>query len=279
MAMNTDSSNHRLVSLLAVFAVAAVCVLLGLWQLDRAQQKRQIVKRQQAQRDAPVVVLNDAKGAQQLPSDVSRLEFSAVQVSGSWLKSREILLDNRVHVGRNGCHILTPLRITGTDTIVLVNRGWIGWGLDRSILPETTAQTGSISVTGRIALVPEVAFTFDTASSDDAEGDWPSLWQNLDLDRYAALLEREASPLKLLQFIIKMDANPQQAGAQSAQPDSQGNFSADPTDDGYIREWFEPTDLWIQRHIAYAVQWFGLAITVLGLYWYRRKRSARRRQS
>ncbi len=262
MANLHDRSSKEIVGLTGVAVVALVCSLLGLWQLDRAEQKRQIMQRQQAQRDAPPVVLRGDLPAPEL--DAERLEYAAVELTGNWLKHREILLDNRVHSGRNGCHVLTPLKITGSNQVVLVNRGWVGWGPDRAVLPKTTARTEELTVIGRIALISDAAFTLAKETQDASDGRWPVLWQNLDLSRYESLLGREAPPLELLPFVVKMDANP--VGV-----DGDGKV-ADPDDDGYVRDWFEPTDLWIARHTAYAVQWFGLGLTAVGLYWYRRRK-------
>lgn len=244
-----------------------MCGLLGFWQLDRAEQKREIAETQSLRRDAAALKLTspqDISELDRLLDDPREVQFVAAELNGEWLESYEFLLDNRVHTGRAGCHVLTPLRISGTDAVVLVNRGWVGWGDDRSMLPVTSASDETVTVKGRIHLPAENQFTLEKEPQDSGGDVWPRLWQNLDLDRYAQLLVRvvdeQQAPLHLLPFVVRMDP-----AANGADQDS--------VDDGYLRDWFEPTDLWIQRHTAYAVQWFGLGIIAPGLYWYRRRRS------
>lgn len=41
-----------------------------------------------------------------------------------------------MQAGRAGYHVIAPLRMEGSDAVVLVNRGWIELGSDRNVLPE-----------------------------------------------------------------------------------------------------------------------------------------------
>lgn len=98
---------------------AALFVSLGLWQLDRRTQRRArntiIAERV---RSAPVTLAR-------LESDTSATHYRRVRVSGHPDFDRDIALTLRGHMGSPGVDILTPVRISGSDSAILVNRGWI----------------------------------------------------------------------------------------------------------------------------------------------------------
>ena len=60
-------------------------------------------------------------------------EWQPVSMRGVWLADRTILIDNRVHGGRPGYHVMTPLRLDDGE-VVLVRRGWVAVGPDRSVI-------------------------------------------------------------------------------------------------------------------------------------------------
>lgn len=105
--------------LLISLCAAIGCVRLGFWQLDRLKQRRGrnavIASRLQAQ---PVA-------ARSLPGDTTVDRFRRVTVAGQPDFEHEFVLTLRGHNGSPGVDIITPLRVAGTDSAILVNRGWI----------------------------------------------------------------------------------------------------------------------------------------------------------
>ena len=67
-----------LVATLLVFAGTALCVRLGIWQLDRLQQRRAFNAQFEMARTEPVLDLN-----QDIPEDVAAMEWRAVTVTGN----------------------------------------------------------------------------------------------------------------------------------------------------------------------------------------------------
>jgi surfeit locus 1 family protein len=100
-----------------VFIVVAVCVRLGLWQLDRRDQRLErntaIVERMAS----PPVSLTTA------PEDTAGLVHRVATADGEFDLNRTIVLGARSHRGTPGVYILTPLRLG--DGAILVNRGWV----------------------------------------------------------------------------------------------------------------------------------------------------------
>ncbi len=101
-------------------------VALGIWQLDRAEQKREQAR-----------VLSERVGMPPFElvgpvADPDALRFRTLLARGTFESDGQILIENRRQANRTGFHVITPLRIEGTDLRVLVNRGWIPAAADGS---------------------------------------------------------------------------------------------------------------------------------------------------
>lgn len=215
------------VPLLAGVLMVLLTVHLGNWQVGRALEKSALQAKIESAAASRVVPLGKSA-----PS-----EWQTVEVRGTWASEHTILIDNRVHQGRVGYHVVTPLEVDGHERgWVLVNRGWIASGADRMRIPATGAPSGLVTVTGRVRSVEEDPFTL---APETGEG---RVWQVLDLARY-----RERKAIAVADFVV------QQIGGPA---------------DGLVREWPAP-HAGIDRHRGYALQWYALAVLGAGLTgWY-----------
>lgn len=226
------------VTTLAALLLVPVLVGLGLWQLDRAREKIEIRDHYRARsRMAPIDVNRSVL-------DPAAAEFRRAAAKGRYREDLTVYLDNKVMNGVPGYDILTPLELVepggaGTDRFILVNRGWISWGGSRRALPSIETPGGVVAVTGRLKVPPEDYFTLEDRSSDS---EFKPLWQNLDLARFRKVTGLQVSPL-----VLQLDP-----------ADSRGG--------GFVRQWPRFSDPWIERHRAYAVQWFAMAFIVVVLY-------------
>lgn len=114
------------------FAIVAatVFVRLGLWQLARLHAKVQrnaIIAAQQRSEPAPLA---------SLPRDTAAARYRRAVATGRFDYDREMVVSGRTHQGSPGAELVTPLRLTGSDTAILVNRGWVyspdGASVDRA---------------------------------------------------------------------------------------------------------------------------------------------------
>lgn len=226
---------RRWVPLAATLIAVAIGVTAGVWQLGRGGEK-------QALRDRYAQFARDAAvsvGAAEIP--VRDVELRKVTARGIFRPARAVYLDNRVLHGVPGYHVIMPLDVGG-GMHVLVNRGWVAGSPDRSRLPEVRTPTGEVEV-GGVALVP--GRQLFELSAQVTEG---AVWQNLTIDRY-----RAAQPIAVQPFVLRQDTA---------------------LDDGLKREW-TPPDFGIDKHYAYAAQWFLLAATALIFYGYAHVRRRR----
>jgi surfeit locus 1 family protein len=123
------------------FAVLAAIlfVRLGFWQLARLHAKVQrnvAIEAQQRQSPVQLAVL---------PRDTAAAHYRRATVTGSFDYDRELVLSNRTYQGSPGVELVTPLRLAGSDTVVLVDRGWVyspdGASVDRARWRERDSAT------------------------------------------------------------------------------------------------------------------------------------------
>jgi surfeit locus 1 family protein len=217
---------------LATLILLPFLTRLGFWQLERADWKQEMVERHAARIREPAVEL------QSLLPVTADSQYRTVTASGRYDIARQLLLDNRLHQGRAGYHVLTPLRLEGRDATVLVNRGWVPVGTSRAVLPELPGPAGEIRLSALVALPPAGVFLLDSA--EEAAGGWPQVIQAVDI---STLEDRLGYPL--LPLVLQLDANDAH---------------------GFVRDWKPVYGIPPAKHRAYAMQWFTLALVLAMIY-------------
>ena len=211
----------------AAAAFIALAISLGNWQARRAEEKLELGRLLDEGARGPVLSVSWAR------LDASALEGRRVSARGRFVARAALLLDNKVLHGAAGYHVLTPLKLEGSEDLhVLVNRGWIAAG-ERSTLPAFPTPETVQTIEG-IAVTPSRRF-FELAP-EAASG---PLRQNL-------VPEREEKRLGLLlqPFVIEQTSDAR---------------------DGLVREWQRP-DTGVDRHRSYALQWYSFAALAAVLY-------------
>lgn len=119
-------------ALIAVMA-SIVFVRLGFWQLERHAEKRDAAELREARLAQPPVALATLLEQEEPGPAGERIEWRRVELRGRWNPSGEVLIRNRVHNGRPGVHVVTPLVLDsgpGSSEVeisgeLLVLRGWL----------------------------------------------------------------------------------------------------------------------------------------------------------
>ena len=247
--MNRNRSNGRRVwVLLAALSGVVLTASLGQWQMRRAAQKQALV---QARSDKAALAPVDGAslgGAGDSAANREGLLYRAVQLNGQWLPEHTVYLENRQMQSRPGFFVVTPLQLTGSQQVILVQRGWVPRSFtDRTALPPVQTPAGQVQLQGHLAPWPSRMYDFGAVE----EG---PIRQNLDFTAY-----RLQTGLPLLELSV------QQSGAAS---------------EGLLREWPEVAS-GVEKHHGYAFQWFGLSALIALLYvWFQivqpRRKSPRR---
>jgi len=230
----------KILPTVGAFALIALTLALGIWQVGRAHEKEALADRYDAIAKAPPIELRSP--VLDIPP---ALEFHPVRATGVWRPELAVYLDNKVYQGRAGFQVIMPLRLPGGDTNVLVNRGWLPAAGDRAQVPQPPTPAGTISVQGFLRSSPD---RFKELSATYREG---RIWENVTVERYAAW-----SKLKLQPMIL---------------------YQTDGVDDGLVRVWIRP-DAGAERNMGYALQWFGLS-ALTAFFWLRHVLVGRRSQN
>ncbi len=221
----------RILPTVAALTVVVVTVMLGRWQLDRAQLRVERAERYDSLARLPPLLI----GSQEIDAgEVAAFDYRRVQARGEWLTEYGIFLDNQVYRGEAGYYVYMPMRLAGSEMNILVNRGWVAAGRDRTHLPEIKTQAGVAEIFGSI----QAPVSFKELGTTYREG---RVWENVTQERFKAW-----SGLKLQPLIIR-------------QTDGQA--------DGLVRTWLRP-DSGADKNRAYAAQWFALAGLVFILWAY-----------
>ncbi|MEO8224735.1 MAG: SURF1 family protein [Gammaproteobacteria bacterium] len=216
--------------LLLAIAGALLGTTAGFWQLGRGAEKRALEARFAAGGAGPAL--------QQLVSDgeAASLRYTVLRVTGHYDPGHQVLLDNMSDAGRPGYQVLTPFA-TAAGT-VLVNRGWVPADGDRTRLPDIGVDGASRELVGRIEHLPRPGIRL-AAADVPANAPWP---RRLLFPTSAEVSAQLGAPLRDFQLLL-----------DAGEPD------------GFVRDW-RPGGMLAERHVAYAVQWFGLALTVVVIY-------------
>lgn len=214
-------------------ATVGAFVSLGLWQLDRADQKRALAD--QFEQGANEAIELRAGTLDQLR------RYQQVIVRGRYDASRQVLLDNMPSnnprgPGRPGYRVWTPLLLEDGG-MVLIDRGWVMAGATREQLPNVSVPEDIRTVRARVDELPRPGFRMGTAQP---QGRWPEVLYYPTAEELSALYGAQAPRRILL-------------------------LEADETA-GYERIWQAESGFRPERHLGYAVQWFALAAAVVAVF-------------
>lgn len=225
-----------LLTTLLVFIGTAVCIRLGIWQLDRLEGRRAFNAQVESMRAAERLDLNV-----NTPADIVTMEWRAVTVSGEYDFENQVALRNQYYGNQYGYHLITPLRYNGT--VVLVNRGWIPADADWREFDEP----GRVTVTGQVRLGQGKPAFGGVADALPADGSPLKVWNNLDVEMMSAQF-----PYPILEVFVQPDVD---------------------EDDAVPPIPYQPEiELTEGSHFGYALQWFTFAtILFVGYPFYLRK--------
>jgi surfeit locus 1 family protein len=238
-----------IITTVLVLIAAAVMVRLGIWQLDRLAQRRAFNASVEAQVSAPALDLNSS-----IPANLTGMEYRPVVVRGTYDPQNQVVLRNQALEGQLGDHLLTPLRISGSDQAVLVDRGFVPLDEVESGSLAKYAQPGEVTLKGQVRLghVPTFAGVRDPALAPGQKR--LDAWNSINLPRIA-----QQMPYPLLPVYVELA--PASAGTN-----------------GPVTSLDQP-DLTEGPHMGYAFQWFSFAAILLVGYPFFIRTELRREQT
>jgi cytochrome oxidase assembly protein ShyY1 len=235
---------NRAIPTIAMAVVVSIGIGAGLWQMSRAAGKIDKAEKLASQLALPPLNLNTKPQWTLAEADSRRLV-----VEGAFLADQVIWLDNRPQPGapasktgsgQSGFYVLMPFQLVGVEnTVIWVQRGWAPRNReDRLALPPINTPSGALRIEGIGIAQPDRVFELGDGG---VGGSGPvRIQQNLDLPK-----EAERHRWQQIPFVLK------QIG--------------DSENDGLMRNWTAAAS-GVERHYAYAFQWFALALSAF-LFW------------
>lgn len=205
---------------------------LGLWQLDRAQEKidQQLAFQAAGQRAA--VPLDEVPIAG-VTYDALQHQNRRVALRGTYLNDRNVFLIYQSFEDQIGWEIITPFLLDDESQVALVSRGWSGIGDVDELAAALPAITDTVAIEGQLFVpTPEQA----QRPGDALTETWPRVQRHLNIDELAPLFDAPLFP-----YVVRLAEN--QPGV-------------------LVRHW--PLVLVDSgRNFSYALQWFAMAISVI----------------
>ena len=227
---------------LTVMVILLLPLLLGLsyWQWQRAHEKQSML---------------DAFTISQTQTAISLVEtplnqinpYQAITVTGIFVQTPLLLLDNQIHEGRAGFDLLGFFKIQDTEKEVLINLGWIPRNTERQNLPVLPPlPSGKMTLKGQAYFPSDRALVLGV--NIERMPDHKILLQKIDFEQINTILAETttARPVPTVLPIVILAA-----------PDLSYPL---------VRDWQPPTTISPATHYGYAVQWLLLACTLCLLY-------------
>ena len=232
----------RIVATVSALLVIAIGCGAGVWQLSRAATKIALSANLLAKQQMPILNANVGSWTLNEASDRRMI------ARGQFLPEAAIWLDNRPRPvppagsvnAQSGFYLMMPLRLEGSDQVLWVNRGWAPRNNeDREALPPVKTPNQIVNIEGIVFAHPGKVYELGSSKPSKETGK-PKIEQNFDLESEGKLYGWTQLPFILREVEV---------GAE----------------DGLLREWAPPTS-GVDRHYAYAFQWFALAFAGF-LFW------------
>lgn len=161
-------------------------------------------------------------------SNPEQKPFLKVSIKGEYVTEESILIQKFIN-GKLGFEVITPFKLNKAERLMLIDRGWF----EHSVMTNSENVRGEQQIVGRIALINEPHFIL----GKNILSDKPKLvMQKMDIPELSQKTGKKYYP-----FLLLLDPK---------EPH------------GFLRE-VKLTSVVPERHMAYAVQWFGLALVTL----------------
>lgn len=220
----TVKQNFRLPWLATLIALVAVVIMLrlGFWQIERATAKQERLQQIEKRSGQAAFTIDDILSMEENVSDF------VLQAQGTLDVRHYFLLDNRIVNQRVGYEVLVPFR--SGPHLLLVNLGWVPAPASREQLPKVSLPKKELKLYGTLSQPTKNPFVSQSKSN---EGKQAVRIQEIDLALLSNILGES-----LLPFVLQLSPE---------------------HEIGYERDW-KPVVMSPEKHWAYAVQWFGLAL-------------------
>jgi surfeit locus 1 family protein len=239
-------SRRYIVITLLVIVAMAVMARLGVWQLDRREQRIARNADLVAKLEAAPISLNEAALAPvwPLPDDRNAVRNLRAEAAGEYDFDRQLLLVQQNYQDLPGAHLVVPLVLAGADQAILVDRGWVPFDdVQTGRWQQYDDQRGPVTISGRVQ-PSQILFgrAAERAAAGAGSREITDEWHRIDVEAIQGQMPYTLLPVYLLEA-----------------PSAEGNAA--------LPYRIEPeVDLSEGPHMGYALQWFAFAIVAGVVY-------------
>ncbi|MGS2721069.1 SURF1 family protein [Paraglaciecola aestuariivivens] len=235
-------SRLPIVATICTFVCVVIMFALGMWQLQRAEEKSlRLAAIHEAQQSQPLSL------TEVLAANLEQMLDIPVSIQGQAQTQSLFLVDNKIHQGRVGYQVLLPIQTA--RGLLVSNLGWVSATNSRDKLPEIDLGALASNFNGVVSIPSHNTMVTETALVD---GLWPKVIQQPDLTVIQQHLQQPILP-----FVLLLDP--------------------DPTQD-FVRNW-QPVVMPPEKHLGYAMQWFLLAFAAVLVFSFAQRNKIRRKNS
>ena len=171
---------------LSLVILIITCFYLGLWQLERAEDKLAI------QSDFESQIAENYVNIHSLITEPTR--YKKIYADGSFIEPY-FLLDNIVYKRKAGYYVISPFLIS--NKVLLVNRGWVD-NYSRQKYPIINTPKEDIRINGYVKYPMQLL----ELSSENITPQEPYITQNININQISKIIKKEIYP-----FIINLNEN------------------------------------------------------------------------
>ena len=226
-------NNFKLKILIFAIIFVPITISLGLWQIERAEEKKLIL----ANYDNLLISAPVALKKNQTLDNWQPLETTGIY------QDLVVYEDNAINSGKAGFKVY-HLFENDDGTLVFIHRGFIERNLIKNNLPKIEIPVGKKSIKGTALFKQDNTFIKNVEESD------------------GRIIQEFSTPVLIKKFPILKD--------RYLHPFL---FNLDIRDVDKYQSIEKPVNMSASKHIGYAIQWFGLciALIILTIYAYRKK--------
>ena len=222
-------------SKILIFAIifVPITISLGLWQIERANEKKVIISNYDKLLVSTPIALQKEQPLE---------NWQPIETVGAY-QDLVVYEDNAINSGKAGFKVYHLFQ-NGDGTFIFVHRGFIERNLIKNNLPRIDTPVGKKNIKGTTLFKQNNTFVKNIEESDIR------IIQEFNtsvlIERFPILKDRYLHPLL---------------------------FNLDVRDADKFQPIEKPVNMTATKHIGYAIQWFGLcaALIILTIYAYRRK--------
>ena len=208
-----------------IVATFLMLLSLGFWQLDRADEKRQIEQAISQAEKLPAKLIQNT-------DELIQKEHHQILIKGHYDNQKQLIYDNQIVNSNAGYYVLTPF-ILENGQAILVNRGFMPWQGSREKMVDINVGNDTKIIKVKL-ITPKKRIQLKEHTITKT---YPKLIQSLDIKALSAELGYPLIPM-----LAQLDVGEK---------------------DGFYRKW-QPFYGSVDKHLGYALQWFLMAL-VLGV--------------